>query len=53
MIRDDYSFIRATLSDNPVYANDLEYQHTLEMLPTHLRRAFLQGDWDVFAGTIF
>ncbi len=23
---DDYSFIRATISDNPVYADDLEYQ---------------------------
>jgi hypothetical protein len=49
----DYSFIKATLSDNPVYADDLEYQRTLEMLPTHLRRAFLQGDWSVSAGQYF
>jgi phage terminase large subunit len=49
----DYSFVKATMADNPVYANDLEYQRTLEMLPTHLRRAFLKGDWDVFAGQYF
>jgi terminase large subunit-like protein len=50
---DDYSFIRATIADNQVYANDLEYQRTLDALPTHLRRAFLQGEWDVFAGQYF
>jgi len=50
---DDYSFIRATIADNPVYADDLEYQRTLDALPTHLRRAFLQGDWNVFAGQYF
>jgi phage terminase large subunit len=49
----DYSFIRATISDNPVYADDLEYQRTLDALPTHLRRAFLQGDWTVSAGQYF
>jgi hypothetical protein len=49
----DYSFIRATLSDNPVYADDLEYHRTLDALPTHLRRAFLQGDWNVTSGQYF
>jgi len=49
----DYSFIRATISDNPVYADDLEYQRTLDCLPTHLRRAFLQGDWNVVSGQYF
>jgi phage terminase large subunit len=49
----DYNFIRARLDDNPIYANDTEYRRTLEALPEHLRRAFLEGDWDVFAGQYF
>jgi hypothetical protein len=51
--RDDYDFIRARLEDNPIYANDAEYRRTLEALPEHLRRAFLDGDWNVFAGQYF
>jgi phage terminase large subunit len=49
----DYDFIRARLDDNPIYANDAEYRRTLEVLPEHLRRAFLEGDWNVFAGQYF
>ena len=49
----DYDFIRARLVDNPIYANDSEYKRTLEALPEHLRRAFLEGDWNVFAGQYF
>jgi phage terminase large subunit len=49
----DYDFIRARLRDNPIYANDAEYRKTLEVLPEHLRRAFLEGDWNVFAGQYF
>jgi hypothetical protein len=49
----DYDFIRARLDDNPIYANDVEYRRTLEALPEHLRRAFLDGDWNVFAGQYF
>ena len=49
----DYDFIRARLMDNPIYANDAEYRRTLEVLPEHLRRAFLDGDWNVFAGQYF
>jgi hypothetical protein len=49
----DYDFIRAWLSDNPIYANDLGYRQTLETLPEHLRKAFLDGDWDIFAGQYF
>jgi phage terminase large subunit len=49
----DYDFIPARVSDNPIYANDAEYLKTLRALPTHLRRAFLDGDWDVFAGQYF
>ncbi len=49
----DYDFIRARIDDNPIYANDAEYRRTLESLPEHLRRAFLEGDWNVFAGQYF
>ena len=48
-----YDFIRARLDDNPIYANDVAYRRTLETLPEHLRRAFLEGDWNVFAGQYF
>jgi phage terminase large subunit len=49
----DYDFIRARIDDNPIYAKDAEYRRTLEALPEHLRRAFLEGDWNVFAGQYF
>ena len=49
----DYDFVRAKLADNPIYANDAAYHRTLEALPEHLRRAFLEGDWNVFAGQYF
>jgi phage terminase large subunit len=49
----DYDFIRAKLADNPIYANDAAYHRTLSVLPEHLRRAFLEGDWNVFAGQYF
>ncbi|HLZ11288.1 MAG TPA: hypothetical protein VKP58_01760 [Candidatus Acidoferrum sp.] len=49
----EYDFIRARLDDNPIYANDAQYRKTLEALPEHLRRAFLEGDWNVFAGQYF
>jgi hypothetical protein len=49
----EYDFIRARLDDNPIYANDASYRRTLEALPEHLRRAFLDGDWNVFAGQYF
>ncbi len=49
----DYEFIRALISDNPIYANDLNYRKTLEALPEQLRKAFLDGDWDVLSGQYF
>ena len=49
----DYEFIGAKVFDNPIYATDASYIKTLNALPTHLRRAFLDGDWDVFAGQYF
>ncbi|MGB6670511.1 MAG: hypothetical protein WBE73_19385 [Candidatus Acidiferrum sp.] len=49
----DYEFIPARLADNPIYANDAEYRRTLGTLPEHLRKAFLDGDWNVFSGQYF
>ncbi len=49
----DYDFIPARVSDNPIYAADENYLKTLRALPSHLQRAFLDGDWDVFAGQYF
>ncbi len=49
----DYHFIRATLDDNPIYANDAAYRKTLDQLPRAMRQAFLLGDWNVFAGQYF
>jgi terminase large subunit-like protein len=49
----DYAFIRATLADNPIYKDDAGYRKTLEALPRHLRQAFLNGDWNVYAGQYF
>jgi len=50
---DDYDFIRAKIEDNPIYANDKNYLKSLGALPDKLRRAFLEGNWDVFAGQYF
>ena len=51
---DDYGFIPAKVYDNPaILKADPAYIHHLETLPDELRRAFLEGDWDVFAGQVF
>jgi len=49
----DYDFVSARVHDNPIYAADQNYLKTLAALPSHLRRAFLDGDWEVFAGQYF
>jgi len=49
----DYAFIPARVTDNPIYANDSGYLKTLQQLPDFYRRAFLDGDWSVFAGQYF
>jgi hypothetical protein len=49
----DYDFVPARVSDNPIYAGDENYLKTLRALPSDLKRAFLDGDWDVFAGQYF
>jgi hypothetical protein len=49
----DYAFIAARVWDNPIYASDASYLKSLQQLPDFFRRAFLDGDWSVFAGQYF
>ncbi len=50
----NYKFIRARVYDNaPLIETNPEYVEALEGLPDDLRRAYLDGDWDVFVGQYF
>jgi hypothetical protein len=49
----DYDFIPARFFDNPIYAADKNSQKTLLALLTNLKRAFFDGNWEVFAGQYF
>lgn len=50
----DYVFIPAKVYDNAdLMHSNPEYVNMLENLPADLRRAWLDGDWDVFAGQYF
>lgn len=52
---EDYAFIQAFVHDNKILMeNDPEYVRKLEAEPNEaLRRAYLFGDWDIFAGQFF
>lgn len=51
---DDYTFIPAKVFDNEfLLKTNPDYLHQLESLPEELRRAWLYGEWDVFAGQFF
>nr|DAX12953.1 MAG TPA: Large subunit terminase [Caudoviricetes sp.] len=51
---EDYVFIPARVTDNPVLMDaDPEYVKLLMALPEDLRRAHLDGDWDVVSGQFF
>lgn len=50
-VRRDRVFIKATLRDNPHLTE--EYEAELQSLPEDMRRAFLNGDWDVSLGSFF
>ena len=50
----EYEFIRATVFDNPVLMEmQPDYVDNLNSLSDDLRRAWRDGDWDVFAGQFF
>jgi phage terminase large subunit len=50
---DDYEAIQSSFEHNPVYANDADYINSLASLPENLRKAWLEGSWDVLAGQFF
>jgi phage terminase large subunit len=51
---EDYAFVQAFLDDNKrLVEKNPEYRDNLMALPDHLRRAYLEGDWNVFEGQFF
>lgn len=51
---EDYAFIKAKVTDNyALMEKDPDYIRILEALPPKLRRAWLDGDWNVFEGQFF
>lgn len=50
----DFAFLQAKVHDNPkLLEADPDYLARLKGLPEDKRRAYLDGDWDVFAGQVF
>ena len=50
----DYTFIQATVEDNPqLLKASPEYVQMLDLLPEDVRKAWRYGDWDALAGTFF
>lgn len=53
-IPEDYTFIQSLVSDNKVLMKSHpDYIKQLEALPPKLRRAWLDGDWNIFDGQFF
>lgn len=51
---EDYTFIHATVDDNPqLLAASPEYVQMLDLLPDNVRNAWRFGDWDALAGSFF
>ena len=51
---DDYIFIQAKVTDNlALMAAQPEYVKGLEALPPKLRKAWLEGSWDIYEGQFF
>ena len=51
---EDYAFIQSLVTDNrALMESDPGYIHQLEALPAKLRKAWLEGRWDVFEGQFF
>lgn len=48
---DQFYFVRSKATDNNHL--DAGYYRTLEGLPPELKKAFLEGDWDLFQGQFF
>lgn len=53
-IPENYSFTQALVTDNKVLMKiSPEYKAELEALPPKLRKAWLEGDWNVYEGQFF
>lgn len=53
-IPENYSFIQALVTDNKVLMEqNPDYINTLKKLPPKIRKAWLEGEWDVFEGMFF
>jgi len=51
---DDYSFIKSLVTDNSaLLESDPEYINQLKALPPKLKKAWLEGDWNIFEGQFF
>lgn len=51
---DDYAFVQALVQDNvALMQSQPEYLKDLEALPEKLRKAWLEGRWDIFEGQFF
>ena len=51
---EDYTFIQSLVTDNKALMEaDPDYIRQLEALPPKLRKAWLEGDWNVFDGMFF
>ncbi len=51
---DEYMFIRSLVTDNTaLMQSDPGYIQKLEALPPKLRKAWLEGNWDIFEGQFF
>lgn len=48
---EQFTYVKALASDNPHI--DKSYLKQLESLPPDKRRAYLEGDWDIFKGQYF
>ena len=50
----DYTFIQSLVTDNKVLMESQpDYIKQLEALPPKLRKAWLEGDWNVYEGQFF
>ena len=51
---EEYAFIKSRVTDNKALMKaDPDYIRQLEALPPKLRRAWLEGDWNIFEGQFF
>ena len=50
-LKDEFAFVQSKAKDNPHLAES--YIDGLRSLPEHLRKAYLEGSWDIFEGQAF